>query len=338
MNQAPANAQWIKLLEAASEFNRIAPWTWMEDSVFFGVKAPDSEEIDYCCIMGAGGEHFALTVYRGVEGLHSYLGLRDGIYGTDLFTTYHLQHCLMASFEDRDGLDKADLEIVKASGLKFRGKKQWPQFRSMRPRMVPWYLEAEEAETLTYALAAAAAASLLVKGNPQMLYGQNEEDIPVFAFGKDGSLVHTFTRVEAYVPKALSYTLTDDLQIRRFSKLPKEPQASWIVRSFLGPTPVLESERPVLPTIVIWFDTLSDMVLHIETFTDLRAGAATVFQKTLGLIDSVGRKPGKLIFTEPEMQILLGAVCDQIALNQELQEYNELIDTVIEDFHENFRY
>lgn len=336
MNKAPSNAQWLKLLEASVEFNKLAPWNWMDDAVFFGVKHPDSGDINYCCIMGRGGEHFALAVYRGIPGLHSYIALRDGINGNDIFTTYHLQDCLMASFEDRESLDKADMEIIKASGLKPRGKKQWPQFRSLRPRMIPWYLEAEEAGILTYALAAAGAVSLLVKGKPEMLFGKTEEDIPVFSFGKDGSLVHSFSRVPAYDPPSVSYSLTDDALIERFTQLPSEPKAQWIIRSFLGPMPVMAEERPTFPTLVIWFDMLSDRVLHIETVATVQEDAAKIFQNTLGIIDHLGIKPGKLIFTEPELHILFEKLCGQIGLEQELQPFNAQIDAVIEDFHENF--
>lgn len=336
MNKAPSHTQWVKLLETAAEFNRLTPWEWMDDTLFFGVREPESQEINYCCIMGRGGEHFALAVYRGTAGLHSYIALRDGINGTDLFTTYHHQHCLMASFEDREGLDKTDMEIVKASGLKFRGKKQWPQFRSLRPRMVPWYLEAEEAQTLTYALAAAGAVSLLVKNSPQMLFGKTEEEIPVFSFGKDGSLVHSFTQVPAYTPRSAAYSLTDELLIKRLKSLPVERDAHWIIRSFLSPMAVLDEERPYFPTLVIWFDALSEQVLHIETVPTVQEEATKIFQNTLGMIEHIGIKPGTLIFTEPELQILFGKLCDQIDLKQELQPYNVQIEAVIEDFHENF--
>lgn len=336
MITAPTNEQWLKLLQTADEFNQLAPWTWMDDAMFFGVKEPDSGIINYCCIMGKGGEHFALALYRGTAGLHSYIALRDGIFGTDLYTTYHRQDCIMASFEDRGDLDKADLEIIKATGMKFRGKKKWPQFRSLRPRMVPWFLEAQEAAALTYGLAAAGAAALLIKGNPQLLVGENEEDIPVFSFGKDGSLVHSFTRVEAYVPKAASYSLTDDLLVQRLKKLPKETKASWIIRSFLGPIPIMEKERPVFPTLMVWFDTASEMVLHIETFTDLQEGALKAFQNTLGMIDHMAFRPGKLIVTEPELQILFSKLSEQIDLKLDYQPHNDLIDAVIDDFHQNF--
>lgn len=54
MNQAPNNGQWQRLTAAASEFYKIAPWQWMEDTVFFGIQAPGTEEVNYGCIMGKG--------------------------------------------------------------------------------------------------------------------------------------------------------------------------------------------------------------------------------------------------------------------------------------------
>jgi len=39
-------------------------------------------------------------------------------------------------FEDRDGLDKQDREVIKKLGLKFRGAHAWPMFCSYRPGML----------------------------------------------------------------------------------------------------------------------------------------------------------------------------------------------------------
>ncbi len=336
MNQAPSNGQWQRLTAAASEFYKIAPWEWMDDTVFFGIQAPGTETVDYGCIMGKGGEHFALALYRGEAGLHSYIALRDGTQGMDPFSTYHLQDCLMASFELPEDLDDTDREILRAAAPAAGEPKRLPQFRSLRPRQVPWYLTADEADTLAYGLAAAAAVALLVRGTPDMLYGGQEADIPVFSFGRDGSLVHRFTRVAGYVPPVPALELKDEDLIRRLKETPADPETVWVVRSFVGPIPVMEAERPVFPTLVVWFDQAREQVMHIETCADLVQGAETVLQSTVALIGHQKRRPGTLLVTEPAVEALLGRLSRQLDIPLGLQEAIPQIEAVIEDFHRHF--
>lgn len=336
MNQAPSNAQWKKLAETAVEFGKIAPWTWMEDAVFFGIRDRETDVVNYCCIMGSGGEFYAMSLYRDIAGLHSFIALRDGIFGTDPFTTYHLQDCLMASFEPLEDLDETDTEILRAAGLQPEAGALVPRFRSHRPRQVPWYIDADEAETMTYALAASAAAALLVRGTPALLKGEQEIDIPVFAFGPDGSLVHGYTQVPGHVPQLPAYVLTDEALAGRLKSHAASEELAWMVRSFIGPMPVMESERPVFPTLVLWFDLTAGKVMHIETCRDLEEGAAMVLQTTAALIAHQGIRPGRLAVTEPALEGLLGRLCKQLDIPLELQVANEATEAAIEDFHRHF--
>jgi hypothetical protein len=63
-----------------------------------------------------------------------------------------LQDCLMGSFEDRSEITKADHEVIRELGHRFRGRGAWPLFRSYRPGYDPWYLTGSEARFLTVAL------------------------------------------------------------------------------------------------------------------------------------------------------------------------------------------
>mgnify|MGYP006988885849 FL=1 len=49
----------------------------MWDDQLFAVKFSD-KQIGYCCVMGANGEHTALGVYIGDDGIKSYLRLAEG--------------------------------------------------------------------------------------------------------------------------------------------------------------------------------------------------------------------------------------------------------------------
>ncbi len=102
----PSISQWRNLYNAAIEFRKLAPWEWMYDSDLFGVINPENGETGYCCIMGNLGEHYALGVYLGAEGLEGYREMQEGDYFSNPLEMIHLQKCLMASFENREYLSK----------------------------------------------------------------------------------------------------------------------------------------------------------------------------------------------------------------------------------------
>lgn len=134
---APSPDEWKELLESAIAFQKVGCWEWMYDSDIFGVRNSETGETGYCCVMGNLGELFALGVYLGREGLEGYLRMQSGIIGEGDPEILRYQKCIMVSFEDRKDLNARDLKIIKESGIKFRGSKVWPQFRSYRPNIFP---------------------------------------------------------------------------------------------------------------------------------------------------------------------------------------------------------
>lgn len=166
---SPSLEEWRALYDQALRFREIEPWGWMEDSDLFGVQDLESGRIGYCCVMGAAGEHYALAVYRGSEGLEGYREMaRRGPTG-DPLEILMLQDCLMASFEDRDQITKADHEIIRQLGHRFRGRGVWPLFRSYRPGYEPWYLTGGEARFLTVALDQAIDVALRFREDETLL-------------------------------------------------------------------------------------------------------------------------------------------------------------------------
>lgn len=136
-NNDPTMDDWKDLFQATKMFKELAPWEWMEDSKVFGIENPEDGKIGYCCVMGALGEVLGLLVYFGSEGLALYEGLQSGkitVEDEDLFAK---QNCLAITFDDRDILDKEDLAIIKALGLKFRGRQAWPSFEVTFPALCP---------------------------------------------------------------------------------------------------------------------------------------------------------------------------------------------------------
>ena len=159
---------WKKLYAAAESFSEIGCWDWMSDSDLFGVENPADGEIGYCCVLGELGEAYGLVVYLGSLGLEQHRKIQSGKMTARSRDFLCSQSCLTAWFGDRGDLDDTDLKMVKALGLKFRGRDTWPQFRSLRPGYLPWYLCESEARFLAVCLEQARQVALDFAGDPDL--------------------------------------------------------------------------------------------------------------------------------------------------------------------------
>ena len=153
--QEPTREEWLGLFEAAARFKEARPWEHMYDADVFGVRNPESGVTGYCSVMGRAGQHFALGVYPGGEGISSYDSIaktsRRG-HELECGVAGSMQKCIMASFEDRSLLSGRDRKLIKDLGLKFRGRNAWPRFQRHDPLFVPWYLKSANVRFLTTAL------------------------------------------------------------------------------------------------------------------------------------------------------------------------------------------
>lgn len=148
---SPSVETWQQLFAGAIRLKEMAPWQWTEETDLFGVQDPDNDEIGFVSIMGMAGEHYALALYRGTEGLDGFWSMQQEApyIPPELFLNVPQ---LQISFEDRDLLEKRDRDLIKQLGLKFRGRGEWPLFRSYRRGYAPWHIEADEARFLVLAL------------------------------------------------------------------------------------------------------------------------------------------------------------------------------------------
>ncbi|MBC8186295.1 hypothetical protein H8E88_34870 [candidate division KSB1 bacterium] len=150
--KSPIINEWKKLFELMIKIKEIAPWEWLYEQDIFAVQNPKTNELGFVSVMGANGEHYAISVYLGETGLHRFWDLQqipiDVFAQQELIEMPHLQ----AVLEDRDLLDAKDRDLIKKTGFKFRGTHSWPMFRSHRPGFFPWYLEPDEMFFLQCAL------------------------------------------------------------------------------------------------------------------------------------------------------------------------------------------
>jgi len=297
---SPSLEEWRELYDAALQFKELKPWEWMLDSDIFGVQNPFTGEVGYCCIMGNLGEVFALAVYLGTDGLEGYLKIQsqEVTAEKDIMEAFTAQKCLMASFEEREVLQKPDLEVIKKLGLKFRGKKEWPSFRSYRPGYFPWYLTRDEAKFLTLALQQTVMFARRFQENSDMLVPQNPNQylVRVPEKTKEGWI----WRDEWQEPSPLdeeeiAETLDED-RVQRAQKKVGRKGGTWEVDLFYVSAAVKEKtdERPYYPLIFMFVDHHSGLILNPD-FMQSAPSRSDIQKRFLNFIENIGFMPNEIL-------------------------------------------
>ncbi|MFQ6058216.1 MAG: hypothetical protein ACE5MB_04955, partial [Anaerolineae bacterium] len=294
---------------------------------------PATGEIGYCCVLGALGEVFALAVYLGTEGLESYMRVATEpplAALPETIETALMQKCLMVSFADREELTNQDRQVIKRLGLKFRGRNQWPLFRSYRPGYHPWYLTADEARFLTLALQQATEVCLRFEEDPY-LFDPPQEDL-------------WFVRVPQETEQGLSWrdawlepaplereefvtVPIDEFRLARLKKAATLMQAIWEMDFFLSPTPVQDKrgERPYYPYMTMTVDHGSGFIFGGDLVSP-ETYLAEVPERFLALAERLKRLPAEIWVKKDEAYELLEPITSRLGIRLYLVDRLEALE------------
>ena len=262
----PTNEQWRRLYEAAVRLKELSPWKWMTETDVFGVKDPKTEEIGFVSVMGLLGEHYAVSLYPNPRALYDFWALEEADPQINPDALLEIPQ-LQASFEDRGELEDRDRKVTKELGFKFRGRKEWPMFRSYRPGFFPWFLEAEEARSLAEALDQLLEVAPRFKEDRSLLVPEDERTYLVRVAHQEGDTrIWEDTVVEVPPPEPVSIQIEMDPEV--LESLQSLPQSGHEleVDLFVFPTPIQgeKGARPVFPYMLLTVDAESGMVLGTE--------------------------------------------------------------------------
>ena len=264
----PTIDEWRDLYDAAIRVKEIAPWEWMTETEVFGVQNLETDEIGFVSVMGLLGEHRALAVYLGAEGLYSFWSFEqvaDTAPPEQLLELPHLQ----ASFEDRSQLSQKDRDVIKELALKFRGRQAWPMFRGYRRGFFPWYLESAECRFLAHALEQAAEVSLRLKDNPAMLDIPDDESYLVrVPLKENGTMAWKDQVLPIPVPESKPIPITMDIEALEHMKPVPLSDRTVEVDLFIVPMAVGDGKtRPCVPRVLLAVDSESELVVVCELLT-----------------------------------------------------------------------
>lgn len=304
MNDEPiALEEWRQLFEAAIQFKKQASWEWMEDEDYFAVTDPYTGEIGYCVILGAGGMDYGLNVYLGQTAPLLLQEIRSAnTFGADTREVMFNTKAIAVNFEDRNVLDKEDLSLIRELGYKFRGSREWPQFRNYSPGFYPWSLTRGEVRFLTVALEQAYEVAGRFRLNHELYFEHDEAD--------EGVGEKRLHRVPRQTPEGVlwrdewlpwhaegsligPYTFPDELALHQCKKMKKSRDVWQSDFDFAEMTIGGRGERPFYPRLCIWIDGKTSMIISAQLAEQADCREEYVRQ-LIELLKTLNRKPARI--------------------------------------------
>lgn len=329
----PTVEQLQELYKAASEFKNVQPWKYLHDVDIICVENPKNKTVGYCSVMGKAGEHYALGVYLGNEGIFNFYQLIENEDSIPRHQALHYQNCLMCSFEDRNFLNNNDRKQIKDLGLSFRGRNAWPMFRRYEPGYNPWFINEEECVFLTHAL----KQTLFVATN--VISGQLKMDMEYgktilrYREKKDGKIEWYSKEVKLALPAALSIPvkITDEMLIKKIKKAGSMANISLEVDTCYMTSTVQENkgERPYFPRLFIIADNKSGQILNFEMYKSLDEDVNVTLNKIINICLEMG-VPKEIQVRSERMNAILGDLCKKTGIKLKVVKSLPSVDHMME--------
>ena len=299
--------QWLELHEAFREYCQASPWQWFDDTDLVAVEHPSVEGRGYCVVMGSGGMEYGLAVYRGDEGLAGYLGLMSGAVEAGSLESLDATNALSAMLADREELPKADRDIIRGLGLRYRGRGRWPLFQSFTPGYLPWRVDADEADFLAIALRSMTEATSLVESGELKPDEAGSGMFLTLSFHDGHWHNHWESLLFPMPPVAPDFPDTGRLQ--RLADSKPRTDSVWELSIFNLHAPVREERggRPHFPVFAIFVHTESEFVLH-EQFMGPGPSDADRQGLLVRLLETIPVLPSEIVVSAPRMAQLVESV------------------------------
>ena len=331
---------WRQLYDAAGRLKDLAPWQWMTEADVFGVQHPETGDLGFVSIMGMLGEHYAVTVYLGAEGLEQFWALQQAGPSGDPERVLEIPQ-LQASFENRDMLRKQDHALIKQLGLKFRGRQAWPLFRSFRPGFVPWFLEPDEVQFLSLILEQASEVTVRQQDHAALLPPPDEGRYLIRVLGQAGERLvweDSIQQIAAPEPKPIAISVDIEM-LSALKRLP--PQRRTLeVDLFMAPSGVQEKgARPFYPYILLIVEARSGYILATDMLSpepSLEMMWGEVPQRVLSHLAQAEWVPKTIQVRSPLLVGLLSPIAEELDIQLKPSRTLPGLDAVREFLLERF--
>lgn len=336
------------MYDLAFAFKTAKPWMTVFEEEIFAVQLPGGR-IGYCCVMGRGGNHIALSLYPGEEAFDTFYRLLEldplesmAARSQDLL----LQDCIQLSLENKDFLEEDDVASVRAyakkRGVTLRGPHTYPNFSRYYPHCIPWFITAErDQKDLITALEATLALTRFLKDHEKddiclrSVYDEPEE-IPLFEKKDDDNFRIRLTPLPASVEKRYPEPASiNDVSLAKLKRLKQKGVLECeVIRS---PAPVRGDgeDAPYFPAMLLSVDHKTGMVYRLVAAEGRNYDPDELLHSTIETLLQAGIYPKEIWIRTEETEALLRKFCGKAGIKltaaEELAELDEAVNAMEED-------
>lgn len=342
-----------RLYTIALKYKKSKLWKQMYDTELFALRLTDGR-IAYCCVMGMLGEHIALGVYVGCEGLDSYrlMGeVEEAHTEMERVEMSLSQDCLQCAFENKVELRGPEVEeaqrYAKSHGVSYRGRKAFPQFVRYRPQSYPWYIrDADDEQVLYEALKAAlAVADRLVTADKEELGftegAPYDREIPLLE-KKNKTYYWSMHQLPAMRERHYpSPVIGDDILMAKLQRKKKRGSAVWICEVIVFPSPISDEategevidepeNAPYFPYMLLIVDSTSGMMIANALAQNYEEGAEKLLSSLAHAMLEHG-VPSEILVRNERTGCLLRNFAGKLNMHVRQSDDLSLLDEIEED-------
>jgi hypothetical protein len=285
---------WRELYQAASSFQLLAPWQWMDDTHILGIN--NDHGVRLVTVLGNMGEIFGLASYRGSVGADFLLRLRRGEFDPENRDTGYAQDALLVDFIPRKDLRKEARAIIQQLDFQpsARKPKLFPEFQSHKPGYLPWFIDEAEARLLLDDLRKAVPFAELLRTNLTLYESRQENEFPFFPASVSEPLTldqfewHTIVPVP---PPADPPVDTQGFNLPTLLALPQPAQTIWELTAFYTSMSISEPPRPYYSKMALGVDAVTGMILAFQLGAPDQTMAQTAARGLVQSIEASGCRP-----------------------------------------------
>lgn len=300
---------WRSLIRAAEDFRRLSPWKYMYDDILFGVKDPHSGDTFYCCVMGAMKQVFGLLAFRGAEGYDVWRRSHEGEAdeeGNDIFAQ---QMGLKIEFVNKSELNDEDQSVINRLGVSLKGKKAYPEFRSLIPGYVPWHISENEARSLLAIFPCASDFVVKFKKNSTE-YEDRTDKILVYRPAlhlEDGiKIAAEWEAPPPLIEKPVPALPLNVFRLKQLKKAKPSGDPVWECDFFHHVAGnVTDADRPYWMRLAVVAEHNSGVMLNMEALAPEHDANAMLADVLMGAIERHGAKPAEIYVKNPSTAQML---------------------------------